>query len=123
EDENITGFHAGAFGRVTVMGFLVQPEVLISTSGGKIEYDNGQGGTTVEKMGFTNLDVAIMLGYQFSFVRAYAGPVASLLINSDFGDDKLDKYMDAADWGFKLGAGIDTSKFNADIRYERLKRT
>lgn len=123
QGDNITGFHAGAFTRLKVMGFLLQPEAVFSKSGGKLEYNDGQGGTVVEKVGFTNLDVPIMVGYSFLFARAYAGPVASVLIKSDIGKDDMKEYLNSADWGIQVGAGVDISRLTADVRYERLKRT
>ncbi len=126
EGDNITGFHAGAFARVSVAGFMVQPEAVFSTSGGKLEMPSGSGsaGTQVREVGFSHLDVPILLGYNFlSIARVYAGPVASILINSEFGEEKVSKYLDSADWGFQVGAGVDISRITLDARYERLTRT
>ncbi|MGV3539263.1 MAG: porin family protein [Rufibacter sp.] len=125
EGDNVTGFHAGAFARVSVLGFLVQPELVFSSSGGKIEQSSGSGttGDQIQEVGFSHLDVPVLFGYSFfKIARVYAGPVASVLINSDFGDEKVSKYLDDADWGFQLGAGVDVSRFTADVRYERLTR-
>ncbi|QHL86082.1 outer membrane beta-barrel protein [Nibribacter ruber] len=125
EDDNITGFHAGAFARIQYMGFHVQPEAVFSASGGKVEIQEAvSGDKTVEEIGFSHLDVPVLFGYTFLKVaRVYAGPVASILINSDFGDEKVDKYFDSADWGFQVGAGLDISRLSADVRYERLSRS
>ena len=125
EDDNITGFHAGAFARLKIMGFFVQPEAVFSASGGKVEIQEAvSGNKTVEEMGFSHLDVPVLVGYNFLKIgRVYAGPVASIMIGSDFGDEKVDKYFDSADWGFQVGAGIDISKLTADVRFERLTRT
>ncbi|WP_066837111.1 porin family protein [Rufibacter ruber] len=119
EGDNITGFHAGAFARVSVMGFLVQPEMVFSSSGGKIESAGD-----VQDVNFSHLDVPVLLGYSFfKIARVYAGPVASILINSEFGNEKASKYLDTADWGFQVGAGVDISRLTADLRYERLTRS
>jgi hypothetical protein len=125
EEDNITGFHAGAFARVQLGGFFVQPEGVFSASGGKVEIQEAvSGDKTVEEMGFSHLDVPVLVGYNFFKVaRVYAGPVASILISSDFGEEKVDKYFDSADWGYQIGAGLDISKLTLDVRYERLTRT
>ncbi|WP_197464038.1 porin family protein [Rufibacter sp. DG15C] len=125
EEDNITGFHAGAFARVQLGGFFVQPEGVFSASGGKVEIQEAvSGNKTIEEMGFSHLDVPVLVGYNFMKVaRVYAGLVASIMINSDFRDEEVDKYFDSADWGYQIGAGLDISKLTLDVRYERLTRT
>ncbi|MBC3542253.1 porin family protein [Rufibacter sediminis] len=123
EDESITGFHAGVFTRFNLAGFLLQPELLLSSSGGKFQRPDVNGGTKIEEMGFTNLDVPILVGYKLSFLRAYAGPVASVLIDSDSEIEDVKESLNSADWGYQVGAGLDISRLTADVRYERLKRS
>ncbi len=126
KEGSITGFHAGVFTRFNIVGFLLQPEVVLSSSGGKFEVpdDNSPNATTtVKEMGFTNLDVPILVGYKLLFARAYAGPVASILIDSDFDGEDIKDSFDSADWGYQIGAGVDISRLTADVRYERLKRS
>ncbi|WP_205503952.1 porin family protein [Rufibacter psychrotolerans] len=123
EEGSITGFHAGVFTRFNVAGFLLQPEAVLSSSGGKFEVPDDMGNTTVQEMGFTNVDVPLLVGYKLLFARAYAGPVASFLIDSEFGTMDMKKAMDSADWGYQIGAGVDISRLTADVRYERLKRS
>ncbi|WP_345161591.1 porin family protein [Nibribacter koreensis] len=125
DEDNITGFHAGAFARVQLGGFFVQPEGVFSASGGKVEIQEAvSGDKKVEEMGFSHLDVPVLVGYNFLKVaRLYAGPVASILVSSDFGDEKIDQYFDSADWGYQVGAGLDISRLTLDVRYERLTRT
>jgi hypothetical protein len=123
EGDQINGYHAGIFVRANVLGFLLQPEVLLSKSGGELKYDDTQQGTVVEKLGFTHLDVPLLVGYKMAFFRAYGGPVASVLLDGDIGDDKIDKYLEKSEWGYQVGGGIDISRFTADVRYESLKRS
>ncbi|MFB9864818.1 porin family protein [Rufibacter immobilis] len=123
DDDNITGFHAGVFTRFNILGFMLQPEAVLSSSGGKFNRPDDLGNTTIEEIGFTNLDVPILVGYKLSFLRAYAGPVASVLIDSDSDLDEVKESLNSADWGYQVGAGVDISRFTADVRYERLKRS
>ncbi|AKQ45755.1 hypothetical protein TH63_09005 [Rufibacter radiotolerans] len=123
EGGDIKGYHAGIFVRANVLGFMLQPEVLLSKSGGEIKYDDTQQGTIVEKLGFTHLDVPLLVGYKLAFFRAYGGPVASVLLDGDIGDDKIDQYLENSEWGYQVGGGIDISRFTADVRYESLKRS
>ncbi|WP_210489199.1 porin family protein [Rufibacter aurantiacus] len=123
EEGSITGFHAGVFTRFNVAGFLLQPEAVLSSSGGKFQVPNQDGtGTSVQEIGFTNIDVPILVGYKLLFLRAYAGPVASVLINSESDVQDYKDSFESADWGYQIGAGVDISRLTADVRYERLKR-
>ncbi|ALJ00966.1 porin family protein [Rufibacter tibetensis] len=122
EKESITGFHAGAFARLNVLGFLLQPEAVLSSSGGKFSMPDSNGGTSVQEIGFTNLDLPIMVGYKLAFLRAYAGPVASVMIKTDSDLEDYREAFNSADWGYQIGAGFDISRLTADVRYERLTR-
>ncbi|GGK82321.1 porin family protein [Rufibacter glacialis] len=123
EEGSITGFHAGVFTRLNVAGFLLQPEAVLSSSGGKFEVPNEMGQTSIEEIGFTNLDVPILVGYKLFFLRAYAGPVASIMINSKMQKEEIKDSFESSDWGYQVGAGFDISRITADVRYERLKRS
>ncbi|WP_165864812.1 porin family protein [Rufibacter latericius] len=126
EEDNITGFHAGVFTRFNLSGFILQPELVLSSSGGKFQVpddNSGANATTVKEMGFTNLDLPILVGYKLLFLRAYAGPVASVLIKSDFDAEDYKDSFNSADWGYQIGAGVDISRLTADVRYESLNRS
>lgn len=124
--ENIAGYHAGAFTRLKVGNILVQPEAVLTHTGGTVEVRESQNGTTIEisKYKFNRLDVPLLLGYSFFRVaRIHAGPVASMLISGKLDDERIDEYMQESDWGWQAGLGVDIGNITADIRYERLART
>ncbi|WP_242916128.1 porin family protein [Pontibacter liquoris] len=123
ESDNITGYHAGAFLRLAAGNLFVQPEGLFTYTGGKVEYSNDPNTTDlhVEKFKFTRLDVPLLLGYKvFNVVHVNAGPVASVLLNGKFEGDKIDQYMNNAEWGWQAGLGVDVGNLVADLRYQAL---
>jgi len=122
-EAKITGFHGGIFTRLKVLGFLLQPEAVLSSSGGKFEVPDDLGNTTVQEVGFTHLDVPLLVGYNVLFARAYAGPVASMLLGSDYGSKEAKDFFNSSDWGYQAGVGVDISRITLDVRYERLKRS
>ncbi|TXK33819.1 PorT family protein [Pontibacter qinzhouensis] len=124
--ENITGYHAGAFARLQIAGFFVQPEALLASSGGKIQVFDNQVTTptgSTQEFRFTRLDVPIMVGYNlFNFLRVQAGPVASIMMSAKQEGKTIDDYMNESDWGIQGGVGIDISRLTLDLRYETIKR-
>lgn len=124
DSDNITGYHIGAFTRVNLSNLFIQPEAYFASSGGKLEQNDFQNNNVDEiKARFNRLDVPILVGYKFlNVVRIQAGPVASVLVNSKLGDQNVKSYLDNADWGYQIGAGLDISNLTLDVRYENLNR-
>lgn len=125
EPEKITGYHAGIFSRLQVLGVFVQPEALLASSGGRIRAI----GTTVgspertDEFRFTRLDVPILIGYNFfNFLRVQAGPVASMMLSARQDGNNIDDYLNETDWGLQGGVGLDILRFTLDLRYERINR-
>jgi len=118
----ITGYHAGAFMRIKAGGILIQPEAVLSSTGGKVEVTN-DGITTTEQFKFNRLDVPVLLGVSlFNVARIQAGPVASVLVNGKFKDQQLKDYMNNSDLGWQAGIGFDIGNLTTDLRYERVNR-
>lgn len=122
--ENVTGYHAGAFARLQVAGFFVQPEAMLTSTGGKIEVSGTDNlGVRVEDFKFNRLDIPVMVGYNFfDVVRVQAGPVSSTLLSARQEGQDIKQYMRQADWGFQAGVGLDVDSITADVRYELVNR-
>ena len=80
------GFHGGAFVRLTLFGFYIQPELLFSTRTNEYTVSNTTTPSSVTsyvaKQSFNRLDLPVMLGLKLGPIRLNAGPSGSLLINS-----------------------------------------
>ena len=125
EAENVTGYHVGAFARLQVSGVILQPEFILSSSGGKVEVTDNSTSTNVhvEKFRFNRMDVPLLLGYNFfKIARVQAGPVVSALISAKQEGDDIKDYFDKSDWGYQAGIGLDIGNLTLDLRYERINR-
>jgi opacity protein-like surface antigen len=126
DKDNITGYHLGAFLRFKTGSLVIQPEGVFSSSGGKVAVTRNQSGTvveTTEEFKFNRLDVPVLVGVSLlNFARIQAGPVASVLMGGELGDQDLDSFMDKTDIGWQAGIGFDIGHVTADVRYERVKR-
>ncbi|RIJ43113.1 porin family protein [Pontibacter oryzae] len=125
EAENVTGYHLGAFARLQVLGVLLQPEFILSSTGGKVEVTDNANSTNVhiEKFRFNRLDVPLLLGYNFLKVaRVQAGPMASTLISAKQDGQNIKDHFASSDWGYQAGLGVDIWNLTLDIRYEHINR-
>ena len=77
--EAILGWHLGLYSRIKISKFYIQPELLYSSTGGKIKISNdGIDFPEINKIKLNKLDIPIMAGFYLgkSF-RIYAGPTFS----------------------------------------------
>ncbi|MCC2599149.1 porin family protein [Sphingobacterium sp. FBM7-1] len=115
-----TGFQLGAWGRVGIAGFHVQPEAYYASKKVGVQPDGAEDGSVT----FKSFDVPILLGTRIGLgpigARIQAGPVFSFGQNDDI------NFVKPAEWGeYKKsstgligGVGVDISSFTVDLRYE-----
>jgi hypothetical protein len=117
------GFQAGAFARLGIAGFYLQPELLFSTSGGEIVVTDATVTDEVRALSFQKLSVPIMFGKKFAkIVRVNVGPSFSYLLKAEskiggVTADVKDNYSNAT-VGFQAGAGLDLGPLILDVKYE-----
>jgi hypothetical protein len=126
-NSTITGYQAGLFARVGG-GVYLQPELYISSSGGK--FDSFQNNTVYTgHVRFTNLDVPLLLGLRFGpknlNLRVMAGPVYNYILNKNenFSDNFESAFQDFGHYnnstlGYQAGAGVDIGNVVLDARYQ-----
>lgn len=111
-------FHGGAFTRLQIGSFFLQPEVYYTSIGSQAIFENtnlNQAVRTAQDYNLNRIDVPIIVGFRLgNVVRIGAGPVFSSLTGSTSVHDKLN----SATLGLQAGFGIDISKFSLDFRYE-----
>jgi hypothetical protein len=117
------GFQAGAFMRLTIFGFFIQPELLFSTRTNEYTVENVQTTASyIVNQKFNKLDIPVMVGFKLGPLRLDAGPSGSLLLNTpkDLIDNPDYKNMySKMTVGYQAGVGIDILKtLTVDLRYE-----
>jgi len=123
------GWGFGGFARVSVpvVGIHVQPELLITQKGGKLESDNGN---IIETRRLTNIDIPVMLGKGFAgnILRFQVGPEFSFILdatqeeeNKNLGTTREFELTNVNDfllgWQVGLGADIPGVGLTVDLRY------
>jgi hypothetical protein len=117
------GFQGGAFVRITLFGFYIEPELLFSTRTDDYTVTNVQSTeSTIVKQTFNKLEVPVMLGFKLGPLRLNAGPTGSLLINSPkelISDPDFKNNYSRMTFGYQAGLGFDLLNFlTFDLRYE-----
>ncbi|MEI9807737.1 MAG: porin family protein [Bacteroidota bacterium] len=112
DKEALVGFHAGAFLNFRLLGISVQPELLVSTAGAKLDGDNGD-------YKITYLAMPIMLKYRMLFgLYLEAGPQFSLKLGEKVGDKTINNFAKDLDLSAAIGAGIQTKRgLGVGVRY------
>jgi len=114
--KSLVGFHVGGFAEINVVKkFFIQPELLFSTQGTKVD---GPGGFDYDfKLNYLNIPVLAKyyITDQFS---VEAGPQLGVLLSAKAEDTDIKDSTRSVDFGFNLGAGYNfTENFGAGIRY------
>jgi len=120
------GFHGGAFVRLTLFGFYIQPELLFSTRTNEYTVSNTTTPSSVTsyvaKQSFNRLDLPVMLGLKLGPIRLNAGPTGSLLINSPkalISNPDVKNNYSKMTFGYQAGLGFDLlGRLTFDLRYE-----
>jgi hypothetical protein len=119
------GFQGGLMLQITLFGAFIQPEFLLSSTGGEVVIRDLQAGGTsvVENQKFTKLDIPILVGTKMGPLRLGIGPVASIILNKpsdaiDFSATSIQNKYHKATFGYQLGAGLDIWKLAFDVKYE-----
>ncbi len=122
KDKADNGMMLGAFVRINLNKWYIQPELNYVVRKSQISVSNVSG--TFEKK---SMDIPLLLGYKLIKlpllkVRAFAGPVASFKLDDSFSSTLKQRFADqdikGATWNAKVGAGIDVWKLTLDVDYE-----
>jgi hypothetical protein len=124
---NATGFVAGTYGRIGVLGFFAQPEILFSQRKGAFTSNMDQT-AVINTMSY--IDTPVLVGFKLLFFRANVGPNFQFLVNAKQEASTLardpdfskDNYKSSA-VGYQAGIGVDLLKLSLDLRYDGSFRT
>lgn len=116
------GFTIGAFGRASILGFFVQPEINFSQRIGEFQ----QVGVGKYTNTINTIDINALVGLSvLGLVRVNAGPTMMTFVSTsqkadasmkdiNYGND----FYNSASFGFQIGAGVDLGKLCIDLRYD-----
>lgn len=115
--KTLVGFHVGGFAEIhIVQRFYVQPELLFSAQGTKVD---GPFGTDADiKLNYLNIPVVAKYYIVDKKFSVEAGPQLGILLSAKADGTDIKDNTRSADLGFNLGAGYNfTDNFSVGLRY------
>lgn len=117
------GFQGGFYTRFGLGRIFLEPRLMLNST--MVEYSfNGENGGIIDNIKdetFTNLDIPVLMGFDFLFVTAVVGPVAHLNLNSSselFDIAGYDERFKTATYGFRAGFCLGLGNIDLGIEYE-----
>jgi hypothetical protein len=119
--QTISNFQVGAFARINLGRFYIQPEAYYNTKSG--EYIDNVNASTINSFNLHSVDVPALLGFKIINqkalnVRIMTGPVLSILtdksVKGQFTEDNLKNSV----FAWQYGAGVDFLFLTLDARME-----
>jgi hypothetical protein len=125
----LTGFNAGIFAKLPITElFAIQPELLYTTKGAKLTYNNSfVNGTSKFKLNYIELPVLLVVNLTNNF-NIHAGPYVAYLVDGKATNDSQGTLFDTEnnlsnedynkfDTGLAVGVGFDSDKIGFGVRY------
>ena len=116
------GFQFGLYTRVNILGFFIEPAVLLNSTEFSYQLDNSELPLNVVNERFLNLDIPLLIGVRLlRFLRIQAGPVGHVTLNSTsdlFNISGYEQTFEGIEYGYQAGVGLDIWKFRFDVLYE-----
>jgi Outer membrane protein beta-barrel domain len=102
--EALFGFHGGGWMSINLGGLAIQPELLVSTQGAKIDFDNN---STTEEYKLTYLSVPVMVKFK-SKTGLYGeiGPQVSFKLDENIGTQTINDFAKNLDLSAAVGIGF-----------------
>lgn len=111
EDPSATvGFHIGVFGKLGSKIYF-KPELVYTST--KSDYNAGD-------FKMQKLDAPLLIGIKvIGPVHVFAGPALQYILDTDFGNAKVEQLENDISIGLNFGIGLNLNKLGVDLRYER----
>jgi len=121
-----TGYQGGAFVRINLKRFYLQPEVLFNEKGSRISYDADPGNRLSGKVKLQSLDIPFLLGFKVIDSESFNLRISAGTMNSHLLRDRSavlnnlspDARFRRNQFGYLAGLGIDLANLTLDARYE-----
>ena len=110
----LVGFHAGGYLNFGIGAFSIQPELLVSTSGAKLETIDGD----KEDFRLTYLTVPVMAKFKTpAGIYLELGPQVGFKLSEDVGESTIDNFAKNLDLSAGAGIGFNVGKIGIGGRY------
>lgn len=117
DTKTLVGFHLGGFAEINIVEkFFIQPELLFSAQGTKV--DGGFGGDVDFKLNYLNIPVLAKYYIVDNKFSVEAGPQLGVLLSAKAEGEDIKDFTRSVDFGFNIGAGYNfTDNLAVGLRY------
>ncbi|AXB55182.1 porin family protein [Flavobacterium fluviale] len=117
DTKTLVGFHVGGFAEINIVEkFFIQPELLFSAQGTKV--DGGFGGDVDFKLNYLNIPVLAKYYIVDNKFSVEAGPQLGVLLSAKAEGEDIKDFTRSVDFGFNIGAGYNfTDNLAVGLRY------
>jgi opacity protein-like surface antigen len=117
DTKSLIGFHVGGFAEIHVVEkFFIQPELLYSTQGTKV--DGPFGNDSDVKLNYLNIPVLAKYYFIENKFSVEAGPQLGILLSAKSDGSDIKDFTRSTDLGFNIGAGYNfTDNLSVGLRY------
>lgn len=118
------GIHFGIYGRIGILGFYLQPEVLFNSNSVQYRVEDFNQNSTIDEIrteNYQNIDIPVLVMFAPSIFRLYAGPVGHYFLHSTSSLKTIDGVSEefkTLKYGYQAGFGIQLAGLMVDLRYE-----
>lgn len=117
--QTVNGYQFGAFARINLGRFYLQPEAYYNSKGG--EYINKISPSTINSFNLNSVDVPALLGLKIINqealnLRVMGGPVVSFLTDKSVKGQFTRENLENSLFSWQYGAGVDFMFLSLDVR-------
>ncbi len=115
--KSLVGFHVGGLAEIHIVEkFYIQPELLFSAQGTKV--DGPFGGDSDVKLNYLNIPVVAKYYIVDKKFNVEAGPQLGVLLSAKADGEDIKDFTRSVDFGFNIGAGYSfTDNLSIGLRY------
>ncbi|MBZ4037679.1 PorT family protein [Flavobacterium sp. 17A] len=115
--KSLIGFHVGGLAEIHIVEkFYIQPELLFSAQGTKVDSDFG--GDATLKLNYLNIPVVAKYYIVDKKFNVEAGPQLGVLLSAKAEGEDIKDFTRSVDFGFNIGAGYSfTDNLSVGLRY------
>jgi len=122
--KTITSYQFGAFARINLGRFYIQPEAYSNSKKGEVVSVDNVGLSTINSFNLKTIDVPALLGFKIINqkslnLRVLAGPVFSFLTDKSAKGQLTEDNLKNSFFGWQYGVGLDFLFLSLDIRKEQ----
>ncbi|MCD8073079.1 MAG: PorT family protein [Alistipes sp.] len=119
---NRGGYHLGMVSRINLPMLHIQPEILFSNTGYRLNGTIIQGGNSESSKSIVrvrNIDVPVLVGMRMMWIRLQAGPMFTVMTDTNTKDKGTirEVHVTMPSVSYLVGIGVDIRKFSFDARF------